>query len=70
MAEHSGPDLTRDRGEFATYAAELTSELARVARQHGLDALGYLLEMAHMEAQSTARSARAAGNKKPKAVQG
>ena len=43
------------RREAAAYVAELTADLAVVARRHGLDALGYLLEMAHMEADNATR---------------
>ena len=39
----------------ANYVAELTRELARLARQHGLDALGYLLDMARLEAENATR---------------
>jgi hypothetical protein len=44
----------RPAREAAAYVAELTADLARIARQHRLDALCYLLEMARMEAQSVA----------------
>jgi hypothetical protein len=59
MVHRSGPEQLRDRGEFAAgefaaYAAEMAGELSAVARRHGFDALGYLLEMARMEAESTA----------------
>jgi hypothetical protein len=63
MADPSGSEAVRDRHEAAAYVAELTSELATVARRHGLDALGYLLEMAHMEAESAARGPKTAGAK-------
>ena len=42
------------RAEAAAYVAELTADLARIARGHGLDSLGYLLDMARLEAQSVA----------------
>ena len=65
MADHPGTDSARDRDQVAAYVAELTSELALVARRHGFDALGYLLEMARMEAENAARrpNAREANQK-------
>ena len=48
--------------EIAAYVADLTSDLARMARRHGLDVLGYLLDMARLEARS------AAGEFEPKDV--
>jgi hypothetical protein len=39
--------------EIAGYIADLSGDLAQLARSHGLDMLGYLLEMARMEAQNT-----------------
>ena len=41
-----------DRTAAANYVAELSGELAALARQHRLDALGYILEMARLEAES------------------
>jgi hypothetical protein len=34
----------------AHYIAAMTGELAKIARRNGLDALGYILEMARIEA--------------------
>jgi hypothetical protein len=45
--------------EAAAYVAELTGDLARIARQHRLDALGYLLDMARLEAQHVGGTAAA-----------
>jgi len=55
MADHPGKEVARDRDQAAAYVAELTSELAAMARRHGLDALGYLLDMARLEAESAVR---------------
>ena len=44
-----GPD------EAATFIAETVSDLSRVARRHGLDMLGFLLDMAQMEAEERVR---------------
>jgi hypothetical protein len=40
-----------DREEAAAYVAELSRDLV-IARRHGLDVLGYLLEMARLEAEN------------------
>lgn len=40
--------------ETAVYIAELTADLARIARRHRMDTLCYLLEMARLEAQNVA----------------
>ena len=45
----------RDRVAAAAYVAELSSDLAAIARRHGLDTLGYLLEMVRLEAESARR---------------
>ena len=47
------PDL--DTSTAAAYIAEMSASLADVARRHGLDALGYLLDMAREEAENNAR---------------
>ncbi|MBB5046527.1 hypothetical protein HNR60_001272 [Rhodopseudomonas rhenobacensis] len=47
-----GPD------EAAHYLATAVGELARLARRHQLDMLGYLLEMAHLEATELVRQRR------------
>ena len=44
-----------DRTAAAKYVAELSAELANLARRHGLDALGYILDMARLEAESASR---------------
>jgi hypothetical protein len=42
----------------ATYVATLSADLALIARQNGLQTLGYLLEMARLEAESVSRHVR------------
>lgn len=42
----------QDRVAAAAYVAELSSDLAAIARRHGLDTLGYILEMARLEAET------------------
>ena len=44
-----------ERTAAAYYVAELTAELATLARQHGLDALSYILDMARLEAENATR---------------
>ena len=39
---------------IASYIAELTADLAVMARSHGLESLGHLLEMARLEAETLA----------------
>jgi len=39
----------------ANYVAALSADLAAMARQSGLDTLGYLLEMVRLEAESVSR---------------
>jgi hypothetical protein len=39
----------------AHYIASMTGELAKIARRNGLDALGYILEMARIEADQIAK---------------
>ena len=40
----------------AVYLAHMTDELAKLARRAGLDLLGYLLDMARLEAATCARA--------------
>jgi hypothetical protein len=44
-----------DREAAAAYLAEMTGNLAALARQHGLDALGFILDMAKLEAEYLSR---------------
>ena len=52
MPDHKEPG---DRTAVATYVATLSADLANMARDTGLDTLGYLLEMVRLEAESSAR---------------
>jgi hypothetical protein len=46
-----GPEGGETRPEeVAAYIAAITGEMARLARKHNLPALGYLLDLARMEA--------------------
>jgi hypothetical protein len=46
---------------IADFVATFTTELAELARRQGLDTLGYILEMARLEAESVARSTNGRG---------
>ncbi len=52
MAEN---DQTGDPDSVANYVAAMSADLAVMARRHGLDTLGYLLEMAQLEAENITR---------------
>jgi hypothetical protein len=55
MTDDDGAAVPGSREEAAAYVADLTSDLASIARRHGLDTLGYLLDMAHLEAENSRR---------------
>jgi hypothetical protein len=62
----SDPDPDRhgdDNGarEAAAFIAETLANLTSICHRHRFDTLGYLLDMAHMEADGLARSSRKAG---------
>lgn len=48
-----------DREEIATYLAQITGELAVLARSAHFDLLGYFLEMARIEAKGHAGTLKA-----------
>ena len=61
------PDLTEEsigRSAVASYAASITADLAAMARRSGLETLGYLLEMARLEAESNVRNGRPANGRR------
>ena len=45
------------RAGTAAYVAAMTADLAAMARRHNLETLGYLLDMARLEAENTAQDA-------------
>jgi hypothetical protein len=59
MANSPGKPFT-STADVATYVATVTTELATLSRQNGLDTLGYLLEMARLEAETVAGPVRQA----------
>jgi hypothetical protein len=54
---------TASRTAVANYVASIAADLATLARRNGLDTLGYLLDMARLEAE-TARGGRAANGRR------
>jgi hypothetical protein len=48
----NAPISAEERTATAAYIADLSGGLAEMARRHGLSTLGYLLEMAKLEAES------------------
>lgn len=44
-----------ERNAAASYIAALSGELASLARRFGLDALGYILDIARLEAENAQR---------------
>jgi Mg2+/Co2+ transporter CorB len=66
MASAAGNDASRRRGpsadggpdEAALYIKSAIAELSQMARRHGHDMLGYLLDMAQMEADDIVRRRR------------
>ena len=51
----SDADEVADPIAAAAYVAELTAGLATIARKHGLETLGYILDMARLEAENANR---------------
>ena len=45
-----------ERTAAAVYIADLTGSLASIARGHGLNTLGYLIDMAKLEAENAKNS--------------
>jgi hypothetical protein len=59
-ARDSKPGTDETPGTAALYIASLAEELAALARGNGLDALGYILDMAQLEAQQVSKQSRQA----------
>ena len=55
MAGGTKTELT-EPAAVANYLATMTAELSMLARHYGFDVLGYLLEMARLEAEKSAQS--------------
>lgn len=54
--ETSRPVKSPQPASVSAYIGEMTAELAGMARQAELDVLAYLLDIARLEAETTARS--------------
>jgi hypothetical protein len=53
--------IAQDRGEIeqaAAYVADLSADLAKIARGHSLGMLGDILDLAHLEAKRSMKLAR------------
>jgi hypothetical protein len=48
-------DESSDPATAVSYLATMTAELSVLARQHGFDALSYILDMARLEAENAGR---------------
>jgi hypothetical protein len=59
LKQNTGTSEALESGpaEAAAYVGELAGDLALIARKHGLDTLGYILDMAKLEADNVARLA-------------
>ena len=53
--DNDGSNGRETADSAAVYIATMAEELAKMARRNGLDALGYILEMARIEADRIAR---------------
>ncbi|HVV61118.1 MAG TPA: hypothetical protein VHD14_05105 [Pseudolabrys sp.] len=60
MADQAGPLNRNGRAAAIEYLAVMSNDMAVIARAHGLDALGYLFEMARLEAENLGERAREA----------
>jgi hypothetical protein len=58
MPENSHVDGHSDPSAAAAYIAEMSSNLAQIARRHGLNALGFILDMARLEAETLSLCSR------------
>jgi len=55
MVDQPSVNEPGSRAAVASYVATMTADLAAMARRQGLETLGYLLEMARLEAESANR---------------
>ena len=57
MAQRTNRRQAADRRAAGAPLRAITADLAAIARSHGLDVLGYLLDMATVEAENVSRQA-------------
>jgi hypothetical protein len=62
MADRHTRIVKGDRAEVANYVATLSGDLALMARRAGLETLGYLLDMAKLEAEQAGSHEQASGH--------
>lgn len=62
MTDQTTPGEAGNRTMVANYVATLSADLAVMARQNGLDTLGYLLEMVRLEAENVSRHKQDGGH--------
>lgn len=55
MPNHQVQPERDEKAQVAVYVASMSADLANMARHTGLETLGYLLEMARLEAENAAR---------------
>jgi hypothetical protein len=55
MSDRTSAQCKLSRAAAAGYIAAMSGNLALIARNHGLDTLGYLLDMAQLEADNLTR---------------
>lgn len=63
MVEPPLSQVFQDPRAVASYVETLTGELARLAREHGLPTLAYILDMARLEARNTLVADPTAGDR-------
>jgi hypothetical protein len=61
ICRHKGDASAGNRADAADHIGSMATELAQLARRHGFDALGYLLDMARLEAETLTRGPGRAG---------
>ena len=52
----NAPRQRSDQSEAAAYMSDMAASLATMARRHGLGTLGYLFDMARMEAENAVQA--------------
>ena len=58
MTDRTDGSDTIDRAAAADYVASMAAVLAAMAREHGLEALAHLLDMARLEAEEAGRQGK------------
>lgn len=61
MPSPPDPSFHTDPHALGVYMATMTASMSRIARQNGFEVLAYLLEIAHLEAETIRRQQQATG---------